>query len=527
MEYGGSKGFQSDMLKGTQLKLGNGFAIRAARERRTIHISGLKDVGGELAEALASSKENFVDYYATPLIIKDEIKGVLEVYHRAAWEVDQDRLKFFETLAGQAAIAIDNAQLFERLQRANEELEQRVEQRTRELIRANAELEHANHAKDDFLATMSHELRTPLNSILGLSESLLEQRLDRLSDRQQRSLQIVESSGRHLLELINDILDVSKIEAGRLDYYPQVVEVNALCRSSLAFVREQAVRRSIHLIYEEKNADFNIHADPRRLKQALVNLLTNAVKFTPEGGQVTLEIHANEEEDLVQLSVIDTGMGISEQDLKQLFQPFVQVDSSLNRQFEGTGLGLVLVERLTDLHGGSVHVESDVGTGSRFTINLPWGQKLIAQLELIESGGKLEPKAQTPRASAPLEETSGEGVVLLAEDNAANILTIGEYLEGHGYEVVKAHDGVEAIEKAQETNPQIILMDIQMPALDGLEAIRRLRVDPRFDSTPIIALTALAMPGDRERCLEAGASEYMSKPLSLKRLVKTINRLTE
>jgi CheY-like chemotaxis protein/anti-sigma regulatory factor (Ser/Thr protein kinase) len=327
--------------------------------------------------------------------------------------------------------------------------------------------------------------------------------------------------------LINDVLDLSKIEAGMLDYYPQVVEVNALCRSSLAFIREQAMRKSIHLIYEEKNAEFNIHADLRRLKQALVNLLTNAVKFTPEGGQVTLEVHADAEEDLVQLSVIDTGMGISEQDLKQLFQPFVQVDSSLNRQFEGTGLGLVLVERLTDLHGGSVHVESEVGQGSRFTLNLPWGQLLLAQQEAIEAGGEPAAEEERQKTSITLSQSSEKGTILLAEDNPSNILMIGEYLEDHGYEIINAHDGMEAIEQAQKTNPKIILMDIQMPAMDGLEAIRHLRSDSRFDSTPIIALTALAMPGDRERCLEAGANEYLSKPVSLKKLLKTIEKMLE
>jgi CheY-like chemotaxis protein len=225
--------------------------------------------------------------------------------------------------------------------------------------------------------------------------------------------------------------------------------------------------------------------------------------------------------------VIDTGMGISEQDLKQLFQPFVQVDNSLNRQFEGTGLGLVLVERLTDLHGGSVHVESEPGKGSRFTLNLPWGQLLLAQQEAIEAGGEPAAEEERQKTSITLSQSSEKGTILLAEDNPSNILMIGEYLEDHGYEIINAHDGMEAIEQAQKTNPKIILMDIQMPAMDGLEAIRHLRSDSRFDSTPIIALTALAMPGDRERCLEAGANEYLSKPVSLKKLLKTIEKMLE
>jgi signal transduction histidine kinase len=177
---------------------------------------------------------------------------------------------------------------------------------------------------------MSHELRTPLNSILGLSESLLEQRRDPLTESQQQSLQIVESCGRHLLHMINDILDLSKIDAGKLDYYPQVVEVDILCRSSLAFVKVQALRKSIVLVYQVDERVPKIHADPRRMKQMLVNLLANAVKFT-EHGRVELQVRADPEQDLVQFSVIDTGIGINKEDMAQLFQPFIQVDSRLNR----------------------------------------------------------------------------------------------------------------------------------------------------------------------------------------------------
>ena len=433
-----------------------------------------------------------------------------------------------DNLVGMVAALTDiteRTQFVEELHALNIDLEQRVEIRTNELIQTNIELEHANRIKDEFLATMSHELRTPLNSILGLSELLLEQRRGSLNDHQQKSLQIIEFSGQHLLELINDILDLSKIDAGKFDFYPQIIDVVTLCRSSLTFIKEQAMRKSITITYKEDKIGSEIYADPRRLKQILVNLLINAVKFTPDHGQVTLQVQADEEEDRIQFSVIDNGIGISSEDLERLFQPFMQIDSSLNRQFEGTGLGLALVQRLTDLHGGSVHVESEVGVGSRFTINLPWRQDLVAQQETIQLGGARAISEKTGESKPSPERMIDRGIVLLAEDNPANILTIGDYLESHGYQLVVAHDGLEAIEKAEENTPNIILMDIQMPAMNGLEAIRRLRADSRFATTPIIALTALAMPGDRERCLEAGATEYMSKPVSLKGLVETINSL--
>ncbi len=525
IEYAASRGFRSEALHHTQLKLDQGYAGRAVRELHTIHVPDLSAPGIKLAAVIQLAEEDFVNYYGTPLIAKGEVQGVLEIYHRSPLNPDREWLDFLETLAGQAAIAIDNAQLFDALQRSNAELERRVAERTEELNRTNKELEQANRAKDEFLATMSHELRTPLNSILGLSETLQEQRRDPLSEYQQRSLQIVQSSGEHLLALINDILDLSKIEAGKFDYYPQIVSVDDLCRASIAFVRSQAARKSITITYINEGSINRILADPRRLKQILVNLLTNAVKFTLENGQVRLQVNTDLEYDFIRFSVIDTGIGIAPEDLKRLFRPFVQVDSSLNRQYDGTGLGLALVQRLTDLHGGSIHVESEVGKGSRFIINLACKSDEIAQLE-IPSPQTMQPASlQAHLTSNDSEASTPRGLILLAEDNMANILTIGEYLQSHGYEVVVTHDGLEAIERAKATNPDIILMDIQMPVLNGLDAMRNLRRDPRFVTTPIIALTALAMPGDRERCLEAGASEYMSKPVSLKMLLKTIREL--
>lgn len=404
------------------------------------------------------------------------------------------------------------------------DLQQRVKERTAQLNQTNMELERANRTKDEFLANMSHELRTPLNSILGLSESLLDQRRDALTGNQEKSLQIIEASGRHLLSLISDILDLSKIEAGKFDYYPQSVSVDELCRSSLAFIKNQAERKYIQVSYNNETSVREIFADPRRLKQILVNLLINAVKFTPEHGHVTLEVRTSAEQELIQISVIDTGIGIAPEDLQRLFTPFVQVDSSLTRQFEGTGLGLALAQKLTDLHGGSIAVESEVGKGSRFTINLYIKQGISKPEEAIRTDDStLVRKHMDEVFFQPTQQAVAiRPKILLAEDNEANILTIGEYLENYDYEIIVAHDGAEAVEKAQESNPQIILMDIQMPVMNGLEAMQRLRADPRFISTPMIALTALAMVGDRERCLAAGASEYMSKPVSLKLLRQMI-----
>ena len=527
MEYGASRGIGTKTLPSTHRKLGRDYPSQVVLEQKTIHISNLMQTGSELAVALQSTNESFFEYFGVPLNAKGEIKGVLEIYHRSPLQIDSEWLEFLEMLAGQAAIAVDNAQLFKSLQRANAELEHRVVERTTELHQSNAELERANRTKDEFLANMSHELRTPLNSILGLSESLLEQRRGSLNSRQQKSLEIIESSGSHLLALINDILDLSKIEAGKFDFYPELIFVDDFCRSCLAFVKSQALKKSITITYCNETTVSKIYADPRRLKQILVNLLSNAVKFTLENGHVTLQVNADVEHEHIQFSVVDNGVGIPLRDLERLFEPFVQLDSSLKRQHEGTGLGLALVRKLTDLHGGSVRVESEVGKGSRFTIKLPFKQNELSKLEKSTSDFNNLVNEQDETIDVSSAAAEHRGTVLLAEDNMPNVLTISEYLEIHGYEIVVAHDGIEAIARAEEIDPDIILMDIQMPAMDGIEAIVRLRADARFGSTPIIALTALAMPGDRERCLLAGASDYMSKPVSLKSLKQMIEGLLE
>jgi signal transduction histidine kinase/CheY-like chemotaxis protein len=394
------------------------------------------------------------------------------------------------------------------------DLERRVEERT-------IELTHANRAKNEFLANMSHELRTPLNSILGLSESLLEQSRGPLNEKQEHALQIIASSGKHLLGLINDILEVSKIEAGKMEIHPDIISVKDICYSSLNFVKEAGLKKSIAIDLQSDPSVSTLFADPQRLKQILVNLLSNAVKFTPERGKVILAVNTNTDQDQIQFSVTDNGIGIAPENLKKLFSPFMQVDSSLARQYQGTGLGLTIAYKLTELHGGSMQVESEIGKGSCFTISLPWDPT-----KTIKSNSSPAEKHEIT-TQAPKPALRPHVKVLLADDHDTNTMMLGEYLQSHGYEVTIARNGLEALAKAADTQPHIIIMDIQMPEMDGLEAIQHLRLDERFVSTPIIALTALAMSGDRERCLEAGANEYMSKPVSLKALAETIQKLVQ
>ena len=393
------------------------------------------------------------------------------------------------------------------IRKLNAELEQRVEERTKEL-------ERALRAKDEFLANMSHELRTPLNAILGLSESLIELAAGPLNEKQHRYIGMISESGNHLLSLINDILDLAKIEAGQIVLNINEVELKQVCQASLRMINELAHKKNQQVTLEINDGIGSIWADERRLKQVLVNLLSNAVKFTPENGKLGLEAQADREEKRIMITVWDHGIGISESDLTRLFRPFVQLDSGLAREAPGTGLGLALVAQMVRLHGGSVAVESQPGEGSRFTVILPWEPALATDAMLrMKSTGKF-------RAIRP--DAKDRPIILLVEDTKEVTMMIVDYLEVAGYQVITASDGPTGIEQAKRAHPALILMDIQLPGMDGLDVTRRLRADPDFRTVPIIALTALAMRGDRERCLAAGATDYLAKPVSLRKLVQMI-----
>jgi PAS domain S-box-containing protein len=418
-------------------------------------------------------------------------------------------------------------------------LARRVEERTADLSHVNTELARVVRAKDEFLANMSHELRTPLNAILGISEVLLEQFRGPLNERQQESLRDIQISGHHLLALINDILDLAKVESGQMELQMGPVVIAEMCEISLLFIKEQALKKQLHLALHLDDQRAIMYADSKRLKQMLVNLLSNAVKFTEAGGQVSLEVQTDAEAGVVRFVVEDTGIGMNPEGVTQLFQPFVQLDSRLSRQHEGTGLGLALVRRLAGLHNGSVTVESELGQGSRFTVALPYASREMmaqnpADHALIVGDNALratpiienrESSHEAPMTMPPHEQSLAGGRVLMVEDNTINITTVGGYLQDRGYHLMIARNGREALDIVAEARPDVILMDIQMAEMDGLETTRRLRAMPDYQNTPIIALTALAMPGDREQCLAAGANAYLTKPVRLKGLVETMQRL--
>jgi PAS domain S-box-containing protein len=398
-----------------------------------------------------------------------------------------------------------------RIQELNADLERRVADRTAELSFANGALSRASRAKDEFLAGMSHELRTPLNAVLGLCEALQEGVYGPLGERQARTLGRVEEAGRHLLALITDILDLSKIQAGHLELEIGEVAVAEVCHASVRLVQEMATRKGQTIAVRVPAGAAPLAADARRLKQVLVNLLGNAVKFTPEGGALGLE--ASVEAERARFTVWDEGVGIAAADQRRLFDPFVQLDASLARQHGGTGLGLSLVRQLVELHGGTVSLESAPGKGSRFTVDLPAARRAAAPV-----ASAAEPDGAAPVARAPR--------ILLAEGDPVNAGTLCDFLEARGYAVTVADDGREALRLVLEAPPELLLVDAQMAVLDGLEVTRRIRAaGGPARALPIIVVTPLAGAGERELCLAAGADEHLEKPIGLRILAGMIDAL--
>lgn len=409
------------------------------------------------------------------------------------------------------------------LKAEQESLARRIEERTAELQRANAELARASRMKDEFLAMMSHEFRTPLHTILGMTEAIQEEVFGELTQKQRDALMSIEESGRHLLTLIRDILDLAKIGAGKLELLISPVQLEEVCQASLRFIKQEALKKRLRVSFDFSSTITTIDADERRLKQILVNLLSNAVKFTTDGGKVGLIVGSSAQTQQVFFTVWDSGIGIAQEDLERLFQPFVQLDGTFTRRHPGTGLGLSLVSRMVEMHGGKIEVVSEVSKGSRFIVTLPAKNanavtaETIASAERADNANQAEQSASRGLAVHPL--------ILIAEDNETNADMLSEYFRLKGYAVLIACNGKEAVEQAMNARPAVIVMDIQMPVMSGLEAIQQIRGVAGLTDVPIIALTALAMPGDRERCLEAGANEYMSKPVNLRKLDSTILHL--
>ena len=404
----------------------------------------------------------------------------------------------------------------EALRDAHRVLEERVEARTAELAAANKELERQNREveratqlKSQFLASMSHELRTPLNAIIGFSDLLAEKTAGHLTDKQQRFVGHVRNGARHLLQLINDILDLSKIESGLLELRRETFSVSEALPEVLSVIRPLAMAKKIRIEHAEE--DFPVYADRVRFKQILYNLLSNALKFTPEGGMV--RVAGSTSDSLVCIAISDTGVGIRPEDQQLIFEEFRQAGETTRGVKEGTGLGLAITKRLVERQGGTIRVTSELGKGSCFSFTLPAGQ----------ASPQAEPKMSTKDVIVvgPQRENGRTPSVLVVDDEAPARELLASYLEGAGYAVTTVGSGAEAVEKACHLRPDAITLDILMPGGSGFGTLAHLKKRMETAHIPIIVVSVL---DQKEMAFTLGAADYLVKPVQKSALLKALGK---
>jgi signal transduction histidine kinase len=454
---------------------------RTALERRPLEVADLAQEAELDPHLDILFRDGWRSVLAVPMLRGDRMVGVLVIRRRSTGTFPPEVSELLQTFAGQSALAIVNARLF------------------RELQTKSKELEIASRHKSEFLASMSHELRTPLNAVIGFSDVLLDRMFGEINERQEEYLRDIRNAGRHLLELINDILDLSKVEAGHMVLQPSTFEVGSVLESASAMLRERATQHAIALSVQIADDIDMIEADELQLKKVVLNLLSNAVKFTPDGGSVS--INAWREGTELNVTVTDTGIGVAPEDQERIFESFQQGRRGAPKE-EGTGLGLTLCRKIVALFGGRMWLESTPGVGSTFGFSVPG---------LPEQEDEI-----------PFPERDELPVVVLVDDDRASLDLLSAYLDGSGTRVLRARDGVEALEQIRKVAPVAVVLDIKLPRLDGWEVLAELKADPTTAAIPVVIASVV---DDRPRGLAEGADDYLLKPIRRDELVDALRRL--
>ena len=472
-----------ERLRTTRIELDTTLVGRAAREGHPIAVSNLDLVDLD-PHLQVLYDDGWRSVLTVPLPRDGHIIGALVVRRRTPGEFSEETSEFLQTFASQSAMAVYNAQLF------------------RELEQKSAELQVMSQHKSDFLASMSHELRTPLNAVIGFSEVLLERLFGELNDRQDEYLRDILSSGKHLLALLNEILDLSKVEAGRMELEISTVSVPAAVEYAISMVRERAARHRITINSSVDETINRIESDELRLRQVLVNLLSNAVKFTPDGGQVHVRAEPVAHE--LVITVQDNGPGIARDDWESIFESFQQGRRGAPRE-EGTGLGLTLCRKIMTLLGGRIWLESELGMGSAFHVALP-----------------LERTVAEARTGSGEDVDGRRSVVVIIDDDRASQELLSAYLVGTGVQVVRTRDGIEGLEEVRRLRPVAVVLDILLPGIDGWAVLDALRSDETTRDVPVIIVSIL---DERSRGLALGAAGYLTKPVSRDDLIEALRNV--
>ena len=475
-----------ELLRGSRIGLGDGPVGMCAANRAPCQMSDV-DLYNHRASALWEH-DGIRAVVAVPLLREDNVTGALVIRRKVTGAFAPSIVRLLQTLASQSVLAIENARLFKESQAKSEQLAE------------------ASKLKSQFLANMSHELRTPLNAIIGLTEMLHEDASELKRTEELEPLERVLRAAHHLLELINDILDLSKIEAGRMDLHVETFAIAPLVHEAIATIGPVAAKNGNEIIVHCPADIGEMHADQMRIRQALLNLVSNANKFT-EHGRVTVDVTRvmSKGSEEITMAVRDTGIGLSSEQVGRLFQEFVQADSSTTRKYGGTGLGLAISRRFCQMMGGDISVESELGKGSTFTIRLP------ARIESVQPA----PRRRVQPERRSVKPVKG-ALILVIDDDQTVCELMSRHLEREGFVVRTATGGREGLRLAHELHPAAITLDINMPDLDGWTVLAAIKGDPQLADIPVVLVT---IEDNRSRGYSLGATDYMTKPIDRERLV--------